>query len=249
MYMNVRLRSVVFCKNRKLIWITREEEEGEEEETKSHYHLASYSKEYLLQAILAWSGHTVASPPQQHQKHFHIPLKIWFHCHTTDRQDGQQREPDEQLHYPHQEVWSHINASHVHDQRTSHFNININHSWLTTINLNRLEAATSRLEDMASTLESSNESSAAPQRSPSSPYPPPAHPSPAHPHPHSHHPSPAQPKSSSSGPAAGSPAVSGSSDVPKTVQEFDDIINTDVKEFVELGEKLGEPVSGQVNKS
>ncbi|KZZ95229.1 CAP protein [Ascosphaera apis ARSEF 7405] len=111
--------------------------------------------------------------------------------------------------------------------------------------IKRLEAATSRLEDMASTLESSNESSAAPQRSPSSPYPPPAHPSPAHPHPHSHHPSPAQPKSSSSGPAAGSPAVSGSSDVPKTVQEFDDIINTDVKEFVELGEKLGEPVSGQ----
>ncbi|KAI5278784.1 hypothetical protein KEM54_004435, partial [Ascosphaera aggregata] len=98
-----------------------------------------------------------------------------------------------------------------------------------------LEAATSRLEDMATTLESSpNEQAATQQRNPPSPFPQQAHQSPAQ-----------HPASGASSAAAESPSSTGPADAPKTVQEFDDIINGDVKEFVELGKKIGEPVSGQ----
>ncbi|KAI5310039.1 hypothetical protein KEM55_001882 [Ascosphaera atra] len=97
--------------------------------------------------------------------------------------------------------------------------------------IKRLEAATSRLEDMASTLEGTTSHDVSS----------PAHKPNASPSQESPQQAPGKPSTASPAQAP-SPAAQG---VPKTIHEFDELINNEVKAFVEAAEKLGEPVAEQ----
>jgi hypothetical protein len=99
----------------------------------------------------------------------------------------------------------------------------IHRAELTAI-ISRLEAATSRLEDMASTaVESPKTNGAAPP--PTAPLPP--APVPA---------------------AAAAPPKSVPDPLPESVEEFDDFINSSLKKFVNLSDELGGPVAEQVRE-
>lgn len=93
---------------------------------------------------------------------------------------------------------------------------------LTTL-IKRLEAATSRLEDMAMTLDDPNSPK---HTSPS------AAPAPA----------PAPPEPPKPAPAPVAPAAA---PIPPQIEDFDELIKNDVRNFVELGEKVGGLVDEQ----
>jgi hypothetical protein len=88
---------------------------------------------------------------------------------------------------------------------------------------NRLEAATSRLEDMAMSLEDPNVSKSIGSSSAAAPA------------------TPEPPK-----PAPPPPAPPAAPQVPPQIQDFDALIKGDVQNFVNLGEKIGGLVAEQV---
>lgn len=87
--------------------------------------------------------------------------------------------------------------------------------------IKRLEAATSRLEDMASsTIEPPKLNGAAPTPAPTGPLPAP--------------------------PVAVTPPKPVEEPIPEAVEEFDDILNTTVKKYVTLSDSLGGAIAKQV---
>ena len=92
---------------------------------------------------------------------------------------------------------------------------------LTTL-VHRLEAATSRLEDIASaTVEPSNQNGQAPSSTPAAPPPPPL-------------------------PTVTAPAKPKAEPLPESVEDFDTIINGSVKNFISISKEIGDPVAKQV---
>jgi adenylyl cyclase-associated protein len=97
---------------------------------------------------------------------------------------------------------------------------------LTTI-LNRLEAATSRLEDMAAvTVEPPKANGEAPTPAPTGPLPPPP-----------------------SAPRAPEPVKALAPLLPQSVEEFDLFITGTLKKFVNLSDEVGGPVAEQVGNN